>query len=209
MYLTCASVNRLDASARQALADCCDMHRNVMKLFSFGEETPPRQTQHVLYRMVEQGNDIKLYISSAAAPDLSRAKWLYHGQNARQRPLDALLTAFHVGRQMGFDLLACPSKKVASEGRPNSARVFLRTPQERRDWLNRQGEKYGFAVCALREYEPVELYGKRKTGNMSLRAVRFSGLLKITDAERFAEAYRQGIGPEKAYGLGMLLLTGG
>ena len=38
------------------------------------------------------------------------------------------------------------------------------------------------------------------------RAVRFSGVLEITDAERFRDGYLRGVGPEKAYGLGMLML---
>ena len=34
MFLTCAAIDRRHPSARQALSDCCDMHRNVMRLFA-------------------------------------------------------------------------------------------------------------------------------------------------------------------------------
>ena len=39
--------------------------------------------------------------------------------------------------------------------------------------------------------------------------VLFSGLLKITDADAFWKSYTCGIGPGKAYGLGMLTVANG
>lgn len=112
---------------------------------------------------------------------------------------------FHPGLALGFDLLAYPCKKV-DVGRANSVRAFLTTSQERRAWLVRQGEKNGFALRVLREDEPADMRGKRRTGLVQIRAVRFSGVLEITDAERFRDGYLRGVGPEKAYGLGMLML---
>ena len=90
----------------------------------------------------------------------------------------------------------------------NSRRVFLRTAQERADWLRHQGEKGGFRVVSLQEDTPFDLHGKRSPGNICLRAVRMMGRLEITDTVRFVDAYQSGIGPEKAYGMGMLLLGG-
>ena len=111
------------------------------------------------------------------------------------------------GWQAGFDLLACPSKKIRREG-TNSARIFLRTPEERTVWLRRQGEKYGFLIRSVHEISETQVCGKKETGRIRLHAVHFSGLLEVTDVKTFQAAYARGIGPEKAYGLGMLLLTG-
>ena len=203
MFLTCAPINRQNPSAWQALADCCDMHRNVMRLFA---EAPNASSEvQILYRVLEERAQPYLYLMSSVQPALNEASWLFRGQNARQRDLTPLLARFAPGAAFGFDLLAYPCKKV-DVGRANSVRTFLTTPEERRAWLVRQGEKNGFALRALREDEPADMRGKRRTGLVQIRSVRFSGVLEITDAERFRDGYLRGVGPEKAYGLGMLML---
>lgn len=203
MFLTCASIDRRHPSARQALGDCCDMHRNVMRLFA--PEANMRAEACVLFRVLEERRQARLYLTSTAQPDLSRAAWLFYGQDARQRDLSPLLERFCPGTVFGFDLLAYPCKKV-DVGRANSVRAFLTSPEERRAWLARQGEKNGFALQACREEESEDMRGKRKTGLIQIRAVRFSGVLKVVDVELFRRGYLHGIGPEKPYGLGMLML---
>ena len=147
--------------ARQALSDCCDMHRNVMRLFAPRENM--RAEACVLFRVLEERGMARLYLTSATPPDLSRAAWAVLRAGRRQRDLSPLLEWFHPGIVFGFDLLAYPCKKV-DVGRTNSVRAFLTTPEERRAWLIRQGEKNGFALRALREDEPADMRGKRRDG---------------------------------------------
>lgn len=138
MYLTCVSIDRLNPSARQALGDCCDMHRNIMKLFP---SAPRMRTEgKILYRVLEEAGQLRLYLTSAEQPDFSQAGWLFRGRDMRQRELSPLLAGFAEGDVFLFDLLTHPSKK-ADMGRNNSTRVFLRTPEERQAWLARQGGK--------------------------------------------------------------------
>ena len=206
MFLTCAPINRQNPSAWQALADRCDMHRNVMRLFA---EAPNASSEvQILYRVLEERAQPYLYLMSSVQPALNEASWLFRGQNARQRDLTPLLARFAPGAAFGFDLLAYPCKKVY-EGHRNSVRTFLHTPQERLDWLERQGERIGFSLSACHEDEAGDIRGKRKTGLVQFRAVRFTGALRVTDADKFRHGYACGIGPEKAYGLGMLLLRKG
>lgn len=205
--MTCIEMDRLHPSTRQALADCCDMHRNIMKLFSSPSRGNIRKEEQVLYRVLEHRGVLQLYITSKNRPSLAEARWL-KGDSCRQRDMQPLLDAFANGQVYSFDLLAHPSKKVKGEGK-NSTRVFLRTPEERAQWLAHQGEKYGFRVAGLHEEEPYDLCGKRSTGTMLIRAIRFAGQLQITDAAAFRLAYQSGIGAEKAYGLGMLMLSRG
>ena len=206
MHLTRADIDRSHASARQALGDCCDMHRNVMRLF--GSAPGTRTDGKILYRVLEEAGKPRLYITSHEKPDLSQAAWLFHGREARQRDLTPLLAAFAQGAEFGFDVLTYPCKKT-DVGRSNSVRAFLQTPDERRAWLGRQGEKNGFLLLACREDEPADIRGARKTGAIQIRTVRFTGVLRVTDAIAFRRGYECGIGPEKAYGLGMLLLKRG
>lgn len=206
MYMTCVAIDRHNPSARQALADCCDMHKNIMRLYSSSENSVARCAGKILYRIVEQQNEIMLYLTSTHLPDMRKTAWI-KSHTVRQCDLQPLVNRFAPGQSFSFDLLTHPSKKEMRTG-ANSHRVFLRTARERADWLQRQGEKGGFRVVSLQEGAPFDLRGKRPTGNICLRAVRMMGRLEITDTARFAQAYQSGIGPEKAYGMGMLLLGG-
>ena len=206
MYMTCVAIDRHNPSARQALADCCDMHKNIMRLYSSSENSVARCAGKILYRIVEQQNEIMLYLTSTHLPDMRQTAWI-KSHTVRQCDLQPLVNRFAPGQSFSFDLLTHPSKKDMRTG-ANSHRVFLRTARERADWLQRQGEKGGFRVVSLQEGAPFDLRGKRPTGNICLRAVRMMGRLEITDTARFAQAYQSGIGPEKAYGMGMLLLGG-
>lgn len=206
MYMTCVAIDRHNPSARQALADCCDMHKNIMRLYSSSENSVARCAGKILYRIVERQNEIMLYLTSTHLPDMRQTAWI-KSHTVRQCDLQPLVNRFAPGQSFSFDLLTHPSKKEMRTG-ANSHRVFLRTARERADWLQRQGEKGGFRVVSLQEGAPFDLRGKRPTGNICLRAVRMMGRLEITDTARFAQAYQSGIGPEKAYGMGMLLLGG-
>lgn len=207
MFMTCVEINRLHYSARQALADCCDMHRNIMRLFASDSAPVRRNDEQVLYRVIEQQNVISLYITSKMPPNLQNANWLFT-EHCRQRNIQPVLDTFAVGQVLAFDLLTHPSKKIKGHGK-NSARVFLKTSDERLHWMIHEGEKHGFRLMEMKEDEPFDMHGRRYTGKIILRIVRMRGRLQITDAELFAEAYQNGIGPEKAYGLGMLLLSRG
>ena len=165
-----------------------------------------RCVEKILYRIVEQQNEVLLYLTSNRLPDMPTS---ILGQAPHRAPMrfTTFGESLRVGQSFSFDLLTHPSKKMRRTG-ANSRRVFLKTAQERVDWLKHQGEKGGFRVLGLQEDTPFDVHGKRPTGNICLRAVRMTGRIEITDAARFAEAYQSGIGPEKAYGMGMLLLGG-
>ena len=108
-----------------------------------------------------------------------------------------------------FDLLASPCKKVAREGKSNSQRRVLRTVEERCGWLVRKGEQNGFQLISLQELEGSQRFGRHteeRGGRMYLDSYHYQGALRVTDAEQFREAVRNGVGPGKSYGLGMLLL---
>jgi len=107
------------------------------------------------------------------------------------------------GKLMRFDIMAVPSKKIAVPGSKNSKRVYLIKEDERSAWLKRKAADNGFEVLSFTEESDAS--NKIKEGEY--RSVVFKGLLRITDHEKFAYAYQNGIGAEKAFGCGMLLLS--
>lgn len=73
-------------------------------------------------------------------------------------------------------------------------------------WLEKRAADHGFAVDA--ESLIVDAYQQHggKKGQLRFSTVDFRGELTVSDPERFAQALRNGIGPAKAFGCGLLLV---
>ena len=188
--------------ARKCLSDCQIMHRSIMRLFHCA-----RQDSKVLYRL--NTANLYIYILSEMPPDLNDipAGMFPKGQKNMQSWEEQLAP----GQYYNFDMLVSPAKKVAEDGAKNSRRRFLRTPPERLAWLERKAEQSGFALLRTQENGNTSIYGRHHEeagGKFYCPAVRFQGLLQVLDREKFLHAWKNGIGPGRAYGQGMLLLMG-
>lgn len=202
MYLSELELDITSPSVRQALRNCHDMHKNIMK--AFGQS---RRDARVLYRVMKTDARIAIYVQSETEP-----QWNLIAANGyfctRIQDISALLDKFTDGSLLRFSVLACPSKKMRGDGR-NSRRVLLKTADERMEWLKRQGDKHGFLV--LEAYEAAsheKVFGIRKpSGEFFLSGVPFEGILRIADADTFRKDFPCGIGAEKAYGFGLLMIA--
>jgi len=128
---------------------------------------------------------------------------------------------FTRGQSLRFRLVANPTKRLSrhsleADGQPvKEASIGKRVPvpnDQLFDWLARRAEPAGFSVkedCT--QVQPGYIYvNKKKTKDdkgQRLRSVRYDGILKVTDSARIQEAIIHGIGPGKAYGLGLLSLS--
>ena len=81
-------------------------------------------------------------------------------------------------------------------------------------WLIRQGEQHGFkvtedsfAITGSQWYRFMKGNGVRK--EVKLLAVTYEGLLTVTDAEKFRAVLQNGLGREKAYGMGLMTVISG
>lgn len=202
MYLTKIEMPLTERAVQAALSDCQKMHRLVMGLFD-----AKRQEAGVLYRARTKDGRVALYLySDVPIIESNVFPWM---NLVGQREVSAWLDNMRTGKMCRFDLLAMPSKKVAAEGRKNSQRRLLRTLEERMTWLERKGEQNGFSVLSVQELEGIHLTGnhaEESGGNMNWDAYHYNGVLEITDEGAFRQGVANGIGPGKAYGLGMLLL---
>lgn len=197
MYLSQLTMDPRHPSLRQALKDRQDMHRNLAQIFEPG----------FLYRLTESNENPGVLVLSKNIPEESSMITRgYHLRNIQD--VTALQEKFKTGVILKFNLLAAATKKAKEENRTNSRRVFLPTPELRADWLKRQGEKYGFEI--LEVHEPSEekvIPVGRQSGIFKLSMIEFAGILKITDSRLFWPSWEKGIGPEKAYGAGFMLLS--
>lgn len=201
MTLSLLTLDISSPSVRQCLVNAQDMHRTIMKAFDSS-----RQEGNVLYRLVRTNNKIQIYVQSKDCPAWERiAPNGFHCEKTKD--ISLLPESFKQGQILQFSLLCYPAKKVTGDGK-NSRRVLLRGEEEQLKWLGRQGEKYGFNVIEAHVMENTEMKsGIKNSGAFTIAGVPFEGVLKICDPVAFRNAFEKGIGSEKAYGLGMLMIS--
>jgi len=76
------------------------------------------------------------------------------------------------------------------------------------EWIERKAEPAGFSLENV-AVQPGYLYVHKggNAGGQRLRSARYDGALVVTDPEKFRGTLRQGVGPGKAYGFGLLSVT--
>ena len=202
MILSKIEISLSEPAIRAALRDAQRMHRLVSGLFQ-----TPREDAQLLYRVRTQGAKVSLYLYADRPVDRSR---LLPGMLlAGERDLTDWLDSMGADQVWGFELLTMPFKKTPEGDGKNSRRRVLRTREERLAWLARKAEQNGFSLLEAQEYPGEKLcasHPAEKGGRLFLDSYRYSGVLRITDPALFRNAVKNGIGPGKAYGLGMLLL---
>ncbi len=176
---------------------------------------------------------VLVLVQSAARPEWSRLPADYLAgdgaiENPAVKPVDEQFARLADGMTLRFRLDANPTKKLkvstGPDGQPrNGKRVELRNDKDRLDWLQRKAVDGGFALIAVQSDAKVSatqaIAGNKLTGRrleaaggngaagrrvITIAPVRYDGLLRITDAGRFRETLRAGIGPGKSYGMGLL-----
>jgi CRISPR system Cascade subunit CasE len=197
------------------------------------EDFGPRQV-HVtrdlnagfLYRIdPHTGGRVVILVQSAAKPDWAYAFHNAAGLLAARPEVKQFNTCFEKGQRLRFRLVANPTRKIDTKSGPdgsrrNGKRVPVRT-EKLYDWLARRADSAGFSVekdstAVQASYVYFNKPQKRqdgKSGNQEkdkgqrLRSACYDGILKITDPDRFQKTLVQGIGPGKAFGLGLLSLA--
>ncbi|MGM3190327.1 type I-E CRISPR-associated protein Cas6/Cse3/CasE [Dickeya dadantii subsp. dieffenbachiae] len=175
----------------------------------------PQEAQRgFLFRQQDDATLSRYYLLSACAPRQDHN--LFRVETKPWRP------QLSAGMQLAFSLRANPvvtrqqkrcdvlmdAKYHAKAQGADPAEIWPRQQQAAADWLARQGERWGFAVhaCRIDGYQRHRLFKPQQSAPVSFSSVDFDGLLRITDAERFAQAVSQGLGKSRALGCGLLLL---
>ena len=142
---------------------------------------------------------------------------------------------FAPGHRLAFRLLCEPTVRKSGQFglKPNGKRMpgprsACRNDEQRLAWLHRKGKDGGFAVETAglsfvdwRNTKPLQEKGghpietreqarKRAFGpgeHQRLGAVRFDGILVVTDPDTFRKTVAAGIGTGKAFGFGLLSLA--
>lgn len=202
MYLSKVELRLSNPGIRAAMRDYQKMHQLVNGFFNVG-----RKEAEILYRVRARGNTIDLYLYSAVPVDQTRI--LRDMRLIGQRDVTSWLESMGKGDLFEFQIATAPFKKVSSGSLKNSQRRSLKTQDERLAWLVRKAKQGGFHIISVDE-RPAEqltvIHQEEKGGKMIMDPYCYTGILQIINADSFRSAMRQGVGPGKAYGLGMIML---
>lgn len=202
MYLSQLTLDTRSGQARRDLANRYDLHATLCRAFD------DQQAARPLWRM-ELGRPCEpphLLVQSLAPPDWGRVAghhagyFLAHGSKALDLP-----GQLQAGQRLRFRLEANPT--VTREGK----RHGLWREEEQLAWLDRQGERGGFAVAGavVSRADNLVLRKHDRSQRITLYAVLFDGYLAVRDAAALGQTLARGIGHGKAMGLGLLSLGRG
>jgi len=225
MYLSRLVLNRRCRAVRRDLGDCHNLHRTLMSAFpDLGNGGgKARARLGLLYRLEEDVSGARVLVQSEREPDWSNLDPEYFLRPPECKRVAELYASLEAGQLLRFRLRANPTRKIKTKSGPdgrrnNGKRVELRTEGEWLAWLQRKGVQHGFrlqAVSAVGQVADVrtirfgKLTGRKDGGPLTFFAVEFEGRLVIESPGLFKAALRNGIGPGKAYGLGLLSIAPG
>jgi CRISPR system Cascade subunit CasE len=228
MFLSRLSLNLRSSRARLDLAQPYEMHKTVWNCHPTVRRDPATGAflDRLLFRVDADHGSPTLLVQSEVEPDWGHLPDGYLRTSPPDcKPLDV---AFTPGQRLRFRLRANPTKRVAAKnpgfaGTMVGKRVGLNTEVEQIRWLLRKGEAGGFTVpgewVAAKHPAtagPIELPNFRvdaisegrvhhvKGGTGALAAVRFEGVLVVTDPAAFRDTVFAGIGSAKGLGFGLL-----
>jgi CRISPR system Cascade subunit CasE len=173
------------------------------------EKGDARQKFNVLFLIKIKENIAEIIVQSGIKPDWERSSLCprYTNETWECKEIGGIIEAAVKKRKtFSFQLVASPTKKIALEGK-NSKRVLLHKEEDQIDWLIRKGCQNGFEVSlpSIILRPPEAKSGRKK--EVFFRSVEFSGNLAVTEPKLFFEALVKGIGSEKAFGCGLLMLS--
>jgi len=227
VFLSKLTLNPRDRQTRCDLAQPYEMHRTLWRAF------PPREPGRVLFRVDAdrfRGKPVVL-VQSDGQPEwqsLPESGAHYLTTSPEVKEFDPSLAT---KERLRFRLRANPTKKVGGASKKerlagkkdHGQRIALLHEQEQMAWLLDKGEGGGFRILGdwtlngggrkvpnfRVEVVPEGWVRCGKNGHTEGRffAVRFDGLLEVTDPGKFLETLRAGIGSAKGFGFGLLSLA--
>ena len=193
MYLSIVQPDLSRVNVARALMNEQDMHRNIQALFD-----SDRASNHVLYRTIPS-KDIRrtvICVQSDVEPRSTVDLKVISCTSAQNRILN-----LRAGMDVEYDVLLRPVKR--HEGKS----CLIHEKEARAEWVRALGKKYGFTIITIQEQARIQktiAHAGTKSGRID--GWRYVGILCVDDLDVFVKAYQTGIGRDKSYGYGMLML---
>lgn len=185
---------------------------------SFPEEMKKGERLRHLWRLDQIAGHEYLLILSQNKPDLQVLSRYGVPGTAMTKTYDQFLNQLQPNELMQFRLTANPSYAVSLTGEKRG-RVYPHiTVEQQRKWLIQRAEKAGFKLVSQELSDTIDPNDlafdivkrehpvlKRRSGRgVRLSQVTFEGLLQIQDLVLFKQTLINGLGREKAFGMGLM-----
>lgn len=182
--------------------DPYQQHRALWQLFP----DRPTDERNFLFRIEElqRGKGAFALLLSAEQPKTAPV-----AEVVACKPMPERVSA---GARLRFRLRANPVKAIKDDkrldknGQPKSIRVPLIHEEEQLNWLLRKFSGIAELETARVWQEPALFFRKQDMGG-KIQPVCFEGVLTVLDNEALFAMLKQGIGPAKAMGCGLLSLA--
>lgn len=210
LFLSRLVLNPASRQVQKELANPYELHRTIMH--AFPDTLSPQE--RILYRLEthRQPPFLVLLVQSHLAPN-----WAALPQNnylvvpPQTKTFDP---SFEPGQQLAFRLLANPTKRLKSETADQPGkRVALLTSEDQQQWLLRKAQQNGFNVLSVsivdldHQLAHKQSSSSQQSHRITHRAIRFEGVLQVTNQQLFEQAIRNGIGSAKGFGFGLLSIA--
>lgn len=206
MYLSRILLDTTKRETLLALSSPAMFHGAVESAFS-GER------KRNLWRVDQLNGQYYLLILShdVPRPDAALEQFSKSGTACETKDYEPLLQRVKNGTSWNFMLRANPTYSVSAEKGARGRVCAHSTTEHQRQWLLRQSLQHGFTL----EEEQFDVVMSRwyhfskgiKGKQVSLLAATYTGRLTVTDADAFRDMLTQGLGREKAYGVGLMTLV--
>lgn len=203
MFLSRLMLNPLSRTVGRDLRDPYQMHRTIMSGFSANLD---KKGERILFRIdsIKGQSMLSLMVQSWGKPNWP-SSIIESGYVLHRPQIKKYDPELQDGLIFRYRLRANPT--IKRDGR----RLGLYSEEEQLEWLKRKSELNGFELLSTITIPEGKVKAAKKDHNenseLTFVAVRFDGMLKVIDPFKFGQALRQGIGPAKGLGFGLLSLA--
>jgi CRISPR system Cascade subunit CasE len=212
MYLSKLTLNTANIQARKDLGNPHEMHRTIMRAFP----EALAQDERVLFRVenILDGQTPIVLVQSVGQANWDSIDSAFEGyflQHPQSKTLADL--CIQNGDVLRFRMRVSISKRVKYKDTGKSKRISLFSESDRTAWLKRKAKAGGFSLddgrLIIRDapYRNFAIKKPEQTHHATLNMVDVDGLLRVEVYELFIETLKNGIGPAKGMGCGLLSLA--
>lgn len=202
----------IDRKNRQKIKDLSHLgaYHNWVEM-SFPIEIKNHIRQRHLWRIDRLNGKDFLLVLSENKPDLQALCKYGVINTAQTKKYDNFINKIQSQELMRFRLTANPVHRVTIPGQKRGRIYPHVTIEQQKKWLLDRSQKHGFSIIKNNDNYSFDIVNRdsaflyHKGGHkVKLSRVSFEGILKVTDLNLFKKTLVQGIGREKAYGMGLL-----
>lgn len=200
MYLSQLILNRMNRQIMKDLSNIYRLHQLIMSGFS-----EYNQPERILFRVEPEMREqtVHILVQSHVKPTWEPKYYMQKGIGAVQtKKID-----FHIQPSSLYRFRLRANPVVTRQGK----RYGLIRDEALVDWLRKKEGNIGVSFTSVLPIDEGYITGvKPKNGRgyrINIKIARFEGMLKVNDPPCFNEVLKDGIGPAKSFGCGLLSLA--